>query len=305
MSPALAPATRRVGAYALRTEEAGGPVVGFVGAAAGGAISADVTVHQSGGDPFSQKQLGDLRYEDLTVEAGVAMPGALFDWVASSWGSQPPARDGALLALGHDFTIQREQPFDDALIAETTLPALDATVKSPGRLMVRITPRTLGTPTSPGTKLQVKLANSSHKSWLTANFRLTIDGMDTKHVSRIEPLAIRRAIEVETSGAGGRTISPGRIAFPDLRVRISAVSAASWYAWHKDFVIDGHNTNADERSGAISFLSSDLQTELARIELFGIGIVRVAPLPPGDGLSVAAIVADLYCERMELVPGVP
>ena len=196
MSPALAAATRRVGAYALRTEEAGGPVVGFVGAAAGGAISADVTVHQSGGDPFSQKQLGDLRYEDLTVEAGVAMPGALFDWVASSWGSQPPARDGALLALGHDFKIQREQPFDDALIAETTLPALDAAAKSPGRIMVRITPRTLGTPTSPGTKLQVNLANSSHKSWLTANFRLTIDGMDTKHVSRIEPLAIRRAIEV-------------------------------------------------------------------------------------------------------------
>jgi hypothetical protein len=229
------------------------------------------------------------------------MPGALFDWVAASWGPQPPSRDGALLALSHSFTIQREQPFDDALIAETTIPALDASTKSPGRIVVRITPRSLGLPTSPGTKLQISLAKSPHKSWLTSNFRLTIDGIDTKHVGRIEPMAVRRAIDVHSTGAGGTTIAPGRITFPDLRVRLSAVSAAGWYAWHKDFVIDGNNSNADERTGAISFLAPDLKTELARIDLHGIGIVRVAPAPAGDQASVASVVADLYCERMELV----
>lgn len=300
MSPVLATPMLRVhGTSALRIEEPGGPVVGFVSAAAGGAISADVTVHQSGSEPFSEKQLGELRYEDLTVEAGVSMPGALFDWVRASWGPQPPRRDGALLALSHDFTIQREQPFDDALIAETTIPALDGSAKSAGRIAVRITPRFLGLPTSPGTKLQIGLAKSPHKSWLTSNFRLTIDGIDTKHVSRIEPLTVRRAIDVQTSG-GGTTISAGRITFPDLRVRLSAVSAAAWYAWHKDFVIDANNTNADERTGAISFLAPDLKTELARIDLHGIGIVRLAPAGAGVQASVASVVADLYCERMEL-----
>jgi hypothetical protein len=304
MSPALAASTRRVpGTTALRIEEAGGPVVGFVSSASGGAISADVTVYQSGGDPFSQKQLGDLRYEDITVEVGVAMPGALFDWVAASWGPQPPSRDGALLALGHDFTIQREQPFDDALIAETTIPALDASTKSAGRVAVRITPRSLGLATSPGTKLQISLAKSPHKSWLTSNFRFTIDGIDTKHVSRIEPLSVRRAIDVQTSGGGSTTISPGRITFPDLRVRLSALSAAGWYAWHKDFVIDGNNTNADERTGAISFMAPDFKTELARIDLHGMGIVRVIPAPAGDQASAASVVADLYCERMQLAAG--
>jgi hypothetical protein len=303
MSPALSPVRYLSGSSALRIEEPGGPVVGFVSAATGGAISADVTVYQSGGDPFAQKQLGDIRYEDLVVEAGATMPGALFDWVTASWGPQPPSRDGALLALSYDFTVQREQPFEDALIAETTIPALDASSKAPGRMTVRITPRSLGPPTNPGSKLQISLGKSPHKTWLASSFRFTLDGLDTKHVSRIEPITVRRSIEVLTSGSGGTSISPGRIGFSDLRVRLSAVSAAAWYAWHKDFVIDGNNSNADERSGAIAFLAPDLKTELARIDLHNVGIVRVAPAG-GDQASIASVIADLYCERMELASDV-
>ena len=87
----------------------------------------------------------------------------------------------------------------------------------------------------------------------------------------------------------------GRAEFPTLRVTLSQASAESWFDWHESFVVQGNNADNSERNGSLSFLSADLMTELTRIELYHLGIVRLTPAPKNQ---IARVVAELYCEEM-------
>jgi len=307
MSPAVAAATQRIAqSFALRLDGSAAPTTGLLSDASGGVFTADVIQHQSGGDPQARKTLGPTRYEDIEIEVGTAMPARLFDWIAASWGASPPSMDGAVLGIDGTFALQREQPFLGALIAETTFPTLDAASKQSGRIGVRITPRELLPPTKPptGTKLGLTLGKNQHKAWQVAAFKLELDGLPTSHVTRIDAFAVRRTIERSQGQAA--TIKPGRIAFPNLRVWLAASAADDWHAWHKHFLIDGNDTDADEKEGAIVLLAANL-SPIATIELHGVGIFRIAPAPKDqDGATaptVARVVADLYCERMRLLAG--
>lgn len=307
MSPAGATATQRVAeSFALRLDGSGAPATGLVSGVSGGVFTAEVIEHHSGSEPFARKMLGPPRYEDIEVKVGAAMPAPLFDWIAASWGASPPSMDGAVLGFDPTFKVQREQRFLEAHIAETTFPTLDAASKEIGRIGVRITPRELPPPAKPpsGTKLGLTLGKSPHKAWQVAAFKLELDGLSTTHVARIDAFAVCRGIEI--SRGQGSTIKPGRIVFPNLRVWLAASGADDWHAWHHHFLIDGHNTDADEKGGAIVLLAANL-SPVATIQLHGVGIFRIAPAPKdpeaAPGPMVARVVADLYCERMQLVAG--
>ena len=73
-------------------------------------------------------------------------------------------------------------------------------------------------------------------------------------------------------------------------------TADTWRTWFQRFVIDGHSGATDEKSGSLSFLNANLATVLATINFHNLGIFRLenAPADPGR------VVAELYCERMEL-----
>jgi hypothetical protein len=91
--------------------------------------------------------------------------------------------------------------------------------------------------------------------------------------------------------------------FPDLHLRIAATDAGAWVDWHKSFVIDGNCGPDQELAGSLRFLAPDLKTTLAQIDLVGVGIFRLATddAPTAAAAdAVATVVADLYCERMQL-----
>jgi hypothetical protein len=137
-----------------------------------------------------------------------------------------------------------------------------------------------------------------------SNFRLEIAGLDCTRVNRIDPFAVRRPVEMARAGRGRSMLSAGRIDFPNLRVSLAAISAPTWQAWHKSFVVDGNNSDGEQRAGSITLLAPNGFTEIARVELAGLGIVRLSNDPqPGSTGPVAAVTADLYCERMTLKPG--
>ena len=141
------------------------------------------------------------------------------------------------------------------------------------------------------------------KVWLTSNFRLQIDGLDCTKVARIEPFSVRRRIEVAQS-RGPRSLIAGAVDFPSLRITVSLSSAQSWFDWHKTFLVDGKNADSSEKSGTIALLAPDLSTELARIELHGVGIYRLSADPPELGVpALPRLTADVYCEQMALVAG--
>ena len=288
---------------ALRLDKPAPPVTALVRGLLGGGQTADVQTHIDGSDFFAHKQLDDARPEDISIQVGSTIPSGLFDWIAASWGAKPPARDGALLRCDATYVVRRETPFRGALIAETSFPALDASSKEQGRLTVRIVPGSTGPETSPGTKLQVSIGKGTSKVWLTSNFRLQIDGLDCTKVARIDPFTVRRPIEVARS-RGPRSLTAGAVDFPSLRITVSLSSAQSWFDWHKTFVVDGKNADSFEKSGTIALLAPDLSTELARIELHGVGIYRLSADPPELGVpALPRLTADVYCEQMALVAG--
>jgi hypothetical protein len=290
------------GQFGLRLDDGPMPGVCLLRDGHGGITFADVVRDTDANDPFVQKELGERHVADFVVEVASLASSGLFEWVAASWAAAPPTRDGALLACTSTYTIALERSFDDALIAETVMPALDAAAKSPAVLTVRFVAASSTGTVNPGGKLVIPLGKGNVKLWLTSNFRLEIDGLDCTKVSRIDPFTVRRAIE--PAGGSGDGFVAGPIDFPDLRIFVSASSIQSWDAWYQDFIVDGLDSDSAERTGAIRFLAPDLKAELARIELTGLGIHRLEPEEDdGGSAQIPRYVADLYCEQMTLIPG--
>ena len=267
----------------------------LAGAATGGSIFAEV-IGEAGPWP-TKKHLGPPKCESFALPVGLVMSDQLFAWLADSWGPAPPVKDGAVLALDYRLDVKTEAEFTGSLITETGFPALDAASKATGHVTVRLQPTSVEVEPGSG---KLPITASKQKLWRLSNFRLEIDGLDCTHVSRIEPFEVRRAVEIELSSTGSPSLVPGEVDFPNLRVTLSQSTAQSWYGWHQQFVVDQNNSEEFERAGRLRFLAVDLQTELTRIELSQVGIVRVAPAQDQPG----RVTAELYCEQMTLAePG--
>ncbi len=293
---------KKTNPVALRLDAPPEDAVTFLHGSSGGSIWADVISQISAGEDFARKQLGAPRYDAFSVQVGLTIPALLFDWIAASWKSDPPRHDGALLLCNQNLAVQEERGFQSALLAVTAFPALDAASKELAYVTLWLAPRSILSDKKVQGAGPVAFA-PKQKLWLASNFRIQIEGLDCTHVSRIEPFSIRRKIEVVTAAGGGAELIPGPVDFPNLRITMSAAHAASWLAWHEDFVLKGHNTAAFEKSGSISLLTPNLQTELTRLELEGLGIFRITSEEMDVGRIVPRVIADVYCEQMRLVPG--
>ena len=94
---------------------------------------------------------------------------------------------------------------------------------------------------------------------------------------------------------------PSKLEFPNLRITFSESDAQPWVDWHDDFVLKGNNDDAHEKNGTLTFLAANMQDAIGEVRFFNLGIFRLAREPRAAGAEqVARMVADLYCERMEL-----
>ena len=148
--------------------------------------------------------------------------------------------------------------------------------------------RSSGPPTAAGTKA---------RQWLACNFRVEIEGLDCKRVSKVEafPVRARPADEV-----GRRRGVAARLEYPNLTFALAELGSESWFAWHDEYVISGIGGDEHERKGSIALLDPALKGELGRIDLDGLGIYRLRPEKAQAPDAVARVAAELYCERMEL-----
>jgi T4-like virus tail tube protein gp19 len=259
-----------------------GTPAGFLVSVDGGAATADV-VAERGSAPFVRKRLGPVRYEPITLSFGLAVAPAVFEWIRSAWAGESEQRSGSILTVGADGDVVGGLDFSSAVVAETTLPRLDAAAKSQATIQVTIAPDRTSRRKGSG---PMPPWNVKQKQWIASNFRVAIDGLDCSRVSSVDALTIRTASPVD---------------FPPLRVTLSASTQQSWVDWHEEFVIEGVNDDAHEKSGTLSYLAPNLATELGRVKLSNLGIVRLASESGAQSQdAVPRVVADLYCERFEL-----
>jgi len=277
---------------------------GFVKSVRGGDASAEVIEEQAGPTHYVKKHIGPPKYEEFAVQIDLDLARALYEWIAASWAMNYQRKDGSIVSADYALTSKSERQFFHALLTETTFPALDAASKDPAHLTIKFAPEYTKTTKASG-KLTTP-AKQAQKKWVASNFRLELDGLDCTKVSAIDSFTVKQAIATDDIGdARDYVKEPGKLEFPNLRVTMPEAAAATWQTWFDDFVINGNNDDAKEKSGAIVFLSPDRKAELARVNLFNVGIFALRRKAQEANVeSVRRVTAELYCERMELaLPG--
>lgn len=277
-----------------------GSGAGFLKAIDGGYITADVidqSFGASGG--FTKKHIGAPKYEEFSLQVGFSMNKAVYDWIAASWKMNYARHDGSVILTDFEYIARSAREFKDALLTETTIPACDGSVKEPGYLTVNFQPEFIEYVPGSGERITFDQQNQQ-KLWVASNFRLEIDGVDCTRVNKIDAFTIKQGVITDSLGdARDMQVKPTAPAFPNVKVTFSQVSLPSWMAWFQSFVVQGNNSDGQEKNGRLQLLTPDLGTTLADIKFFNIGIFKLEQQDAADANAIARWAAELYVERME------
>jgi len=261
-----------------------GKACGFVDSVEGGSVTAEVVTEAPGAEHYLKKHLGPAAPEPIVLTFGLTLAPTVYAWLADAWNGNQSLPDGRIVFADANFSATQEIEFRRAAVAGVTFPKLDGSSREAGRLTVVLEPEETRLQKASG-KLKASTATKA-KQWIGSNFRVDVQGLESGHVAQVD------AFTVVTGG------SP--IDFPGLRITLAETGADTWRDWHRDFVVQGMNDDGQERSGALVLFDPTLQ-EIGRIGLTGLGIHRLALQKAEAGQeTVARVVAELYCERMEL-----
>ncbi len=285
----------RGGGYVLELD---GITAGWLFSVEGGHAVADVVTEKMGGDYLQKKHIGNVKYEDISLQCSTGMSKALYEWIQASV-STPVPKNGAIIAVDADGREISRREFHDALVTEIGMPALDAASKDAARMTLRLHPAWTGHDTShAGQPVDAPAA----KRWSPANFRLRLAGLDevAARVNKIEALVIKQKV---TENAVGEQRDyerePASVEVPNLVITFDAGVSETMYQWHEDFAVTGNNGDDQEKAGTLEYLAPDNQTVLFSIDMKNLGVFKVAPDKMEAGAeSIRRVKAELYVEAM-------
>jgi T4-like virus tail tube protein gp19 len=279
-----------------------GNEAGFLKSVDGGGVSGEVINEPVSTSFFVKKHIGNLKYEEFILQFGFSMSKPVYDWIAAAWKGDTSRRNGAIIACDYQSVAKSEREFSKALITEVTIPAMDGSSKEAAYLTIRVKPETVRSKKGSGQKIG-QGASPKQKLWLPSNFRLEIPGLECKFVTKIDSFTVKQKFAPSQIGVErDHEVQPGKIEFPNLSITLSEAHAQTWIDWHNDFVIMGKNSEENEKTGALIFLSPDLAVELGRINFYNLGIFRL-DFDAAEADQIATVTAGLYCDRMEFQPG--
>jgi hypothetical protein len=283
--------------------ELSGNFAGWVSSADGGMGAAEVISEKLGSDHFVRKHISGVKYDDITLVCGTGMSEQFYKWIKKSFELDSQRVSGAIIGANFDMKEVSRLSFMDALVAEYSLPALDASAKDPARMTVKIHPEHTRTqwPTGKDTVASTIDARKQ-KQWLASNFRLSIDGLEDacRVVSKVEPLSVRQKnVDHAIGDLRDYQQEPATLEFSNLVISLAESASRPFFDWHKEFVLDGNCGEAQERTATLEMLASDRTTVLFKVDLAGLGIFKLTPdkLDAG-GEQIRRVKVEMYCESM-------
>jgi hypothetical protein len=285
--------------------EIGGQTAGYLSSVEGGGAHADVVVESPiAGQPFQNKHLGGVIYEDVTITVDLSLDPVFYTWISDTLAGKSHRRDGAVVTLDADLKVRRQMEFYNALITEINFPKLDGSPKEAGLITVKISPEYSRTKKGSGLKSTAAISQAK-KKWLTSNFRLEIDGLDCRKIQKIDSFTIKQGVITDTIGvARDYEREPAQIEYPNLFITLAESAAQTFIDWHDDFLIKGNNGANQEKSGTLTFLSADLKTTLGEVRLGNLGIFSLSTgKRETSSDQVLQVIAGLYVEQMSFVLG--
>ncbi len=283
--------------------ELNGKQAGWVFNALGGTATAEVVSEPTGADRVTHKHVTNVKYDDIAVNCGAGMSREFYGLVKAGVEGTSGRFSGAIVVADYDYKESSRITFANALVTEIAFPALDASSKEAGRMLVTFSPQYTRLVAGSGQRSTQSgsLTPGGQKKWLTSSFKLAIDGLDTTRVIKIEPLTAKTAVVNSAVGSQREpTKEATKIQYSNLVFYVPETAAKPFLDWHDAFVIRGQNAQANEKNGRLEMLTQDLRTALFTLDFTGIGIVGVAPEPPATGESVRRMRVEMYIETMKL-----
>lgn len=282
-----------------------GANAGWLASAEGGDAFADVVQEKVGADHIVHKHIAGVKYSDIQIAFGTGMSPSLYQWISDTLAHSFMRKNGALIAADLDFKERERLTFMNALISHIDFPLLDASSKDSAEITLGLAPEQTTRSKGSGAKVTGQVDTKAQKKWLPANFKLEIDGLDCKGVSRIEAMSIKQVTTEDPVGEVRHLEKePSHLDIPDLVVTLAEAKAEDFYNWHEDFVIKGNCDDAHEKSGNLQLLDPTKQQALFTLTFSGLGIYKLAGSTPLAGTEgIRKVTASLYCEQMALAPG--
>jgi phage tail-like protein len=273
--------TYTAGRFALDLD---GVSCGMVVGVDGGDLNCDVVFDEPvGSDGVQRKHIAGVKYEDITIQAGSNMDKTFYNWIKNSFDGKVERKSGSIIAGDFDYKELSRRAISTAFVSSVTIPALDGASKDPAYLAVSITPTTVSdVPPSSGQPL----AGARQKAWLPSNFVFVVGGLDTSRVASIDSFTWK--CRVAADGSFVMDVSDIVLTLPRARM-------ASWQQWY-DNMKGGAD---DERDGELTIVGARDGAVLT-FGLENLGLHRLSPVPN----SSTRIKAEMYCERMRLLPTV-
>jgi phage tail-like protein len=265
----------------------------------GGSATGEVVVESPGSDGLARKHIGNVKYEDITVQVGASASKAVYDWVSATFARKHQRKSGAIDTVDFQGKTVGLLQFQDALLTEVGMPALDAASKDAAKMTLKFSPEVTRRSSGGGGTVPADFSKVQ-KTWLTSNFRLEIDGLDTSKVNKVEALTIKQKV-VENPVGEGRDVRPelGGIEYPNLVIELPDSSSTSFFAWHEDFVIKGNDRQDKGKTGVLRYLSPDLKTDLFTLKFSGLGIFKCTPEKSEAGAeTIRRVKAEMYVEEI-------
>lgn len=281
------------------------PTTAFLKSIDGGWAKHNIVDEPIGPNNVRIKHASLLEIDPVTFEFGLSGANSVLKWIQESWAKNPSRRSGQITHGDFNNHAKLEHHFADALILETTFPALDGGSKDAAYIKVKFQPESVMTKKGDGNPLRGASA-SKQKMWLCSGFRLNIDGIDEmKFANKIESFTIKQGCKKMQIGSQRLAeLIPTKIEFPNLSGTISMAYADKLVQWHDDYVLKGKADSSAQRTGSLEFLSPDKKKTLFRINLSEVGLLStnvVASTANQDAIKRAKF--DLYVGKMELDGG--
>jgi hypothetical protein len=275
--------------------------VANIDSADGGSATGSVITDKAAADGVARKHLGTVHYEPIVVQVGGTASKELFQWVADFWAHKVIRKNGAVVSTDFNGREVSRLEFSNAYLIETVIPVFDVSLKQgAARLTMKLQPdkttRKVG-----GGPAPARVA-TTQKTWLSANLRVAINGMDTTRVTKVDAFAVSlaRAQVRRTTGTVAAT-GPSFVQCTNLVLTFAESRSGDFINWHKSFVIEGRHDADQEKTATLVMLQPNLRDTIFTVSFQKVGIFRLTSVSLGSRSdSVRLMRAEMYVNQARL-----
>jgi hypothetical protein len=256
---------RRVGAlatYATATTwhlQLNGANAGPLKGVAGCGVNAPV-VDTAGGT----KTTGPIRFEPCRLEFGTYMGASLHKWITDSIKGTAPPADLRLLQLDGNGVAVTNLELRNALLTRFALPALNGGSTDALTFSISVASDLIRR-MAPGGKVSVPLAQKGVAA-TTANFVLTIPGVDASSVAAVAPWSVE--IPLQASTLETKT-AVGRPDLANLQVEVAQAGAADFDNLLQNSLVKGLG---GKTTAKLELKNAAMTAVVFELDLAGVGI---------------------------------